>query len=429
MSGIATLSSVVGEMTRPHPILWLRAHERGADALLAIGITALAVTFHVLHLDPSGDYREPSWWTPPLVIASTFPILWRRTHPIPSALFVVSAQLISAFLDVDDNFLGVVISAYSLGAHTVGSLRTKAAAAVATALGVLFLTGLSIGELDIGTFITTTVILITAFVLGDNLRQRREKADGLVERAERAEREQVLLAEQHVHAERSRIARELHDVVAHSVSVMVIHAAAARRNLASSPDVAATALSNIEATGRQTMNELRGILGVLRADLDSTAPRAPQPTMTELDALVTAADDLPIDLHITGRLDDLASSVTLTGYRIVQEALTNIRRHGGPITQVVVQVVRTESILEMTITDDGRGAAADDRGDGFGVIGMHERVGALGGVVTAGPRLGGGWKVHMILPLEVTALRAVLAPLENIAAPIAVQAGQTGQSR
>ncbi len=399
MSGIATLSSVEILMPRPRPFLWLREHERSADAILAVVVTAIMVIFHVLDLDPESDYRDPSWWTLPFVIASTFPILWRRTNPIPSALVVISAQIVSALLDIDDSFVGVLIVAYSLGAHTAGRSRTSAVAAIATALGLLFLAGLAVGELDISTLISTPVVLVTAFVLGDNLRQRRDKAIELVERAERAEREQVLIAEQQVNAERGRIARELHDVVAHSVSVMVINAAAARRNLASSPEVAATALTNIEETGRQTMNELRGILGVLRANVDGSAPLAPPPKLTDLHLLVTAADDLPIDLHVAGRLDDLAPSVTLTGYRIVQEALTNIRRHGGPVTTVVLRVVRTESTLEVTVTDDGRGAAADDREAGFGVVGMRERVGALGGTVSAAPRGGGGWRVHMTLPL------------------------------
>ncbi len=184
----------------------------------------------------------------------------------------MAAQVITAFLHIDGTgFLGVLIGLYSVGAHSVGPRRARAVLCMAVAISVLFVLGIVVEELDIGQFISSTVFLVTAFVLGDNLRRRREKPDSLVERAERAEREHALIAQQQVTAERTRIARELHDVVAHSVSVMVIQAAAARRNLHDAPDVAATALGNIEDTGRQTMTELRGILGVLRSENDDDA--------------------------------------------------------------------------------------------------------------------------------------------------------------
>ena len=389
-------------VTRPHPIQWLRDHQRAADALLAAFITVAAVTFHVLDLDTTEDYRPPSWWTTLLVIASTLPIVWRRSFPIRSGLFVVAAQIITAFLDIDGTgFLGVLIGLYSIGAHSSGPRWARALWSIGAALIVLFLLGVANDEVDIGGFISSAVFLVTAFVLGDNLRRRREKADSLAERAERAEREQALIAQQQVNAERTRIARELHDVVAHSVSVMVIQAAAARRNLHNAPDVAATALGNIEDTGRQTMTELRGILGVLRSDNDDAA-RAPQPTLADLDALVQSSGDLPISLSVTGDMADLAPSITLTGYRVVQESITNVRRHAGPVVAVDVVVERTSDTLGITVTDDGRGAAADDCGTGYGVVGMRERAAALGGTATAGAQSGGGWRVAVSLPTSPT---------------------------
>jgi signal transduction histidine kinase len=390
-------------MTRPHPISWLRSNERFADAILAVVMTALAVSLHLLQIDDGTDqtFREPTWWTTLFVIGSVLPIALRRTQPIRSGLFIVAVQIVTALLDIDGTgFLGVVIALYSLGAHTSGPRRTNAVAAIAAGIGLLFVSGLVADEVMFSDLVGSVIVLITAFVLGDNLRRRRDKADALAERAERAEREQALIAQQQVNAERTRIARELHDVVAHSVSVMVIQAAAARRSLASSPESAEAALVNIEDTGRQTMNELRGILGVLRKDVDDDA-RAPQPTLAELPAFADAATDLPIELVVDADsdLDNLPGSVTLTGFRVVQEALTNVRRHAGPVTRVGVAVRRTPEHLEITVADDGRGAAADDLGPGFGLVGMRERVAAVGGTVSAGAQQGGGWRVHMVLPL------------------------------
>lgn len=388
-------------MTRPHPITWLRSHERKADAILAVLVTLLAVTFHLLEINGSSEhtFRTPSWWTTLLVVGSVLPIAFRRTHPIRSGLVVVAVQIVAALLDIDGTaFLGIVIALYSIGAHSSGRGRTNAVVAITISVVALFVAGFIAAEVVVGDFVFSAVVLVTAFVLGDNLRRRREKADALVERAERAEREQALIAQQHVAAERTRIARELHDVVAHSVSVMVIQAAAARRSLTASPKSAEIALANIEDTGRQTMNELRAILGVLRKDVDDDS-HAPQPTLSELHALIAASADLPITLDVDGLLDGLPQSATLTGYRIVQEALTNVRRHAGPVTSVGVMVNRTPERLDIVIVDDGRGAAADDLGPGFGVVGMRERVAALGGKVSAGAQQGGGWRVQMSLPL------------------------------
>jgi signal transduction histidine kinase len=400
---MAVISETSAAISRP--IGWLRTHERAADALLAILITSLSAAFHLLDLDTDGKFRSPTWWTTLLIIASVLPVAWRRVAPIPSGLFVVGAQIAAALLDIDGaGFLGVIIALYAIGAYSTGQIRTNALWTIAVALALLFITGVAVGELDIGSFLTSTIVLVTAFVLGDNQRRRREKADSLIERAERAEREHALIAQQQVSAERTRIARELHDVVAHSVSVMVIQAAAARRNLATSPDVATVALDNIEATGRQAMNELRGILGVLRTDSASgTDRRSPQPTMAEVAMLIESANDLPLTESITGDLDGLSASVTLTGYRMLQEALTNVRRHAGPVTDVRLTIRHADGHLSIVVTDDGRGAAADDLGPGYGIVGMHERAMAIGGSVTVGPRAGGGWRVQISLPTAPSA--------------------------
>jgi signal transduction histidine kinase len=389
---------------RPHPVRWLRDHPTQADATLAVMLTTMALVFHLADFEHNDtEYVDPSWWTVILVFGSVFPIAWRRSHTVAATVAVVLFQVTAAFADVDGGgFVGVTVALYSLGAHSTGPVRLRVLTLVTASIGVLFVVGLLVGELDVGSAVFSTVILVTAFVLGDNLRGRRDAAVALEERANRAERERELIAQREVNAERSRIARELHDVVAHSVSVMVIQAAAARRSLPSSPVHAEQALTNIEDLGRQTMNELRGILGVLRRSSDGHGDpsRSPQPSLSQIETLVGMSDDLPIALSVSGDLDDLPNSITLTGYRVIQEALTNIRRHAGPVTSVEVWVDRRLDALTIRILDDGRGAAADDVGPGYGILGMRERVAAVGGTVDAGSRPGGGWRVAVSIPTE-----------------------------
>lgn len=393
---------------RPTPIRWLRTHPVQADLILATLLTALALTVHLAELDTTEDYTEPAWWTVPLVFASVFPIAWRRSHPIGSAAVVIAAQVVAEFADIDGSgFIGVLVALYSVGAHSTGTGRARLLVASSVAIGVLFVAGLLVDELDVGGFVSSIIVLVTAFVLGDNLRRRRAAADALQERLVRAERERELVAQQRVTAERTRIARELHDVVAHSVSVMVIQAAAARRSLATSPENAELALANVESTGRQTMDELRGILGVLRRTSDEHADNGapdrsrtlqPQPGLSDIEALVAATDDLPVTLTMSGEFDDLGSGADLTAYRIVQESLTNIRRHAGPVSAVSIDIEGTDAGVELRIVDDGRGAAADADAPGYGLVGMQERVEAIGGDLAVGWRVGGGWSVTAHLP-------------------------------
>jgi signal transduction histidine kinase len=395
----------------PHPIEWIRAHPLAADALFAALLTGISLAFHLFDSDAAPDriITEPTWWTVPLVVLAVAPIAWRQAHPIAVTMVVTVAQVVASFADVfGPEFLGVVIALYSLGAHATGRRRTHALITVAALTSTLFFAGLLVEELTVGLLLSTTILLITAFVLGDNLRRRRDAADALQERLERAERERELMAREHVHAERARIARELHDIVAHSVSAMVIQAGAARRNLAHSPESVEAALRNIEHAGREAMNELRSVLGVLRRSetegtIDVGADRgrsaaAPQPTLADVAKLVESATDLPITTSIDAEWGDLASGTDLTGFRIVQEALTNVRRHAGPVTAVTVEVRRGDNDVTIEVCDDGRGAAADDVGPGYGILGMRERVEAVGGEMSAGWLAGGGWRVSATLP-------------------------------
>ena len=239
------MASVAIVMYPPHPVQWLRAHPRRADALLTVLVVAVALATHLWGTSSVADPSEPdpAWWTVMVVLVGTVPIYWRRTQPLVAGLVVVTAEVTGLYLGLSGMpFLGSVIVVYSIGAYTVGLQRTRVMTAITALVVALFVAGWADGLQLLDEFISTGVLLVTAFVVGDNLRRRRQHVTDLAERAERAEREQGLLAEQRVTAERTRIARDLHDVVAHSVSVMVIQAAAARRNLATDPEAAADAL-------------------------------------------------------------------------------------------------------------------------------------------------------------------------------------------
>ncbi len=389
-------------MSTPHPVRWLREHPRAADGLLAVVVTATAVVAHVVgdaKADQS-DVIDPTWWSTILAALTAAPIAWRRVRPLETGLVVVAAQVVALAAGVwGAAFAGSGIAIYSIGAHAAGRARTRVLIAITAMIVLLFVAGWIDGQALVDEFVSTAVVLVTAFVVGDNMRRRRQHVDALAERAERAEREQELVAEHRVSAERTRIARELHDVVAHSVSVMVIQAAAARRNLDAAPDRARAALTNIEQTGRATMVELRGLLGVLRDHREPSTDLAPQPTLDDLSRLVAADHDLPIRLQVDGEVHDLPPGVTLTAYRLLQEALTNVRRHAGSVEHVDVRMRRSCDRLDLAVTDDGRGAAADHGTPGYGIVGMRERVSALGGVMEAGPHRGGGWRVAVSLPL------------------------------
>ncbi|WP_329554349.1 sensor histidine kinase [Streptomyces sp. NBC_00696] len=254
-----------------------------------------------------------------------------------------------------------------------------------------------------------TVPFALAWVLGDSMRTRRAYFAQLEERAARLEKEREAQAKVAVAAERARIARELHDVVAHNVSVMVVQADGAAYVLDSAPDQAKKALETISSTGRQALAEMRRLLGVLRTGEHKEAGEyVPQPDVEQIDDLVEQCrtSGLPVDFKVEGTPRPLPSGVELTAYRIVQEALTNTRKHGGPNTGASVRLLYFDDGLGLLVEDDGKGAphelyeegGAD--GQGHGLIGMRERVGMVGGTLDAGPRPGGGFRISALLPLK-----------------------------
>jgi signal transduction histidine kinase len=395
--------------SRPHPILWFRRHPRVADALLAVVVAGLAIsviltnkpddTLSGLRIPRSADVLAVG-----LVTVGALSLIWRRVKPLPVLVVSLAMLILRERLNYPDggDSLAPIIAAYTVAVTT--DVRRRLAWIASSVLAVVtFFTLFDLGTITtgnvVGSLVTNVIVFGTAFLLGDNMRQRRQRLVDLQQRNAFLEREQGLLADRAVVAERTRIARELHDVVAHSVSVMAIQAGGARRVVHTKPDLAVEALATIETTARQTLDELRDLLGVLRT-ADPTPENAPQPGISDLETLVHADPKLAVTLTVNGEQTSIPAMVDLSAYRIVQEALTNVRKHAGLTSAAVAVAIRyLPDSVEVEVVDDGRGAAANQSGGGHGLTGMRERAALCGGRLDAGPRQGGGWFVRATLPV------------------------------
>ncbi len=370
-----------------------------SDALIAI-VLATAAIGRLWGDSSTSFHKHANALTTILSALAALPLVWRRPNPIAVLAVVAPSAFLLEALGVDGpGGLAAVIAIYTLAAHTNGNQRAIAAKLLAVG-GVATLTvGYAIHNIAVGNLISAVLLSIGAFILGDNMQRRRLHFADLAERAERHDRERELMARQRVHDERSRIARELHDVVAHSVSLMIIQAGAARRSINTAPLQAESALRELESTGRQAMDELRRVLGVMRTG-DDVQGLAPQPSLDSVRLLIENDPSLPVELDEIGTPpDEVPSSVGLSMYRVVQEALTNVRKHAGQVRKVNVDLIYGPDNVVVQITDDGRGASVANNADGHGLVGMRERMALCGGTVTAGPRVGGGWQVRATAPL------------------------------
>ena len=360
----------------------------------------------------------------PLVIALAVPVVFRRAYPVAAFAAAIAVGALQVLINSKPNptDLAIVILLYTLAAYTLRriSIAGLAICLAGSAAAVLrwMPDRLSMWDsLLVGSIMFAGPSLI-AWVFGDSMRYRRAYYTNLEDRAARLEAERDIQAQIAAAAERARIARELHDVVAHNVSVMVVQADGASYALGSDPDRARQALAAIAATGRQALAEMRRMLGVLRRDEDGTEPgRAPLPGIGQLGELLeqTRATGLAVSFTVEGVPQPLPDGAALAAYRIVQESLTNTRKHGGPRATAEVTLRYLEDALLLRITDDGRGAAAASDGAGHGLTGMRERVAVYGGWVQAGPRPSGGYHVTALLPL--------VAPAPQAAYPDASRAG------
>ena len=250
----------------------------------------------------------------------------------------------------------------------------------------------------IGNFVFSSIAFTIAWTIGFLVSRKFHEADLARERALKAEQEREVRARLAVSDERARIARELHDVVGHSVSVMTVQASAARRLLRPHQEKEREALLVVEQTGREALAEMRRLVGVLRRPEEAPA-LAPQPSLEQIERLVESAREagLPVDLRIEGDPVQLPAGVDLTAYRLVQEGLTNAINHArAQKAEVVVRYA--DGHVELTVSDDGRGGG-DGGGGGHGLVGMRERVSVYGGELDAGPRAEGGFRLRARLPV------------------------------
>ncbi|PWI13317.1 two-component sensor histidine kinase [Streptomyces sp. Act143] len=346
-------------------------------------------------LVPDAEGVVPPW---PLIVLSALPLVVRRRYPLAVFGIVVSAVLSIGEEASWINVLTCVIGAYTAvmySRYRVGSMA--ALVLVAVLAGVTFRGT----EPILPGWTSPAVVLLVAGVLAGVVRfWQRRTADGR-ERFERLERDQQEATRRAVAEERARIAAELHDVVTHNVSVMVIQAGAARKVMDTEPERSKEALLAVEAGGRAAMAELRHVMGLLAApDPDRPEALEPQPGLAQLDALIVRvrAAGTPVGVAMSLPPEPLPSGVDLTAYRVVQEALTNTIKH-APGADASVTVGYSDDRLEIEVVDTGAvGDAARADGNGRGLIGLRERLAVYGGELAAGPTPAGGYRVRALVP-------------------------------
>ncbi len=367
------------------------------DALIVLG--AIGGTIEVVTTRGDVDSVDgPLWLLVAMVLLMTLPLLARRRLPFGAPAFVLVAAGVVSFFEGEAvpysfiTFLAVLTSAFLLA-----FLNDRREAL----LGLLIL--LSVGAVvtrndpdgAVGDYLFTGLIFTASWLAGYALNRRLAQASAIEEAARQREEE----ARWAVEEERSRIARELHDVVAHSVSVMTVQAGAVRRLLKPEQEREREALMIVEETGRQALTEMRRLLEMMRAEGESAA-LAPQPGIKTLERLVEHVREagMPVELTVQGEPVELPPGIDLSAYRIVQEALTNALKHAGPARAWVAVRYGVDEV-EVDVENDGR-TNGDGDPAGLGLVGMRERVALCGGSLEAGPRDGGGYRISARLPVR-----------------------------
>jgi signal transduction histidine kinase len=392
---------------------FIRRHPTWVDGfwgLVLLGLSAVSMS----NLDGAAHHHGSTGEVLALSAVLSVVVTLRRRMPEKMVLLAAAMGAVQLVLDIetavaDFAMLVIVYTVAAVGARWASRFALAGGLCAATVAQIRWPAQHSSVGGHIAVAVFQTVPFALAWVLGDSMRTRRAYFAQLEERAARLEKEREAQSKVAVAAERARIARELHDVVAHNVSVMVVQADGAAYVLDTTPDQAKKALETISSTGRQALAEMRRLLGVLRTgEHQEGGEYVPQPDVEQIEELVTQCRGagLEVDFRVEGTPRPLPSGVELTAYRIVQEALTNTRKHGGPDAGASVRLVYFDDGLGLLVEDDGNGAphelyeegGAD--GQGHGLIGMRERVGMVGGTLDAGPRPGGGFRISALLPLK-----------------------------
>jgi signal transduction histidine kinase len=398
-------------MRRERVDRWVREHPVAIDALLALAL----LIFPGLPTITTGFDYPTSWQA---VVATTLlltvPLAWRRTHPAASTA-VVYATAFAHFaggVSLVPSDVNVFVAVYSVAAY--GSRRVSRLGLGFALLGAGMVALSGSGSASSGSVVADLVIIgvmgggfvLATWVAGGLRGTRRAYLDALVERTRQLEVEREQQSRLAAAAERARIARELHDVVAHSLSVIIAQADGGRYAAQANPTAAVDALEVVATTGRTALIDMRRLLGVLR---DGEGPQhGPQPGFDAIPDLVSGVRDsgLQVSYATIGHPRPIGDAMGLAAYRIVQEALTNVLKHGGPAAQAAVRVTWAEDAVRLVVDDDGRGASATTDGRGQGLGGMRERAALYGGQVEAAPRPGGGYRVQAVLPYPAYPARA-----------------------
>lgn len=388
-----------------------KQRSRAFDIAVAVGLWVLSVAALFVFNPSSLDLRS-------LAILGAFsgiltlPLLFRRTHTVGMGIAMVAIFIVQAVVQfplIPANVsLVVVVHALARYAPRWASLAGLVTAYVGAILAfliydyMLFIGGMSV-LMRVMVWLLTVALITSAWLLGNVQRSRRALVNELTERARRLEFEQEQERALAAADERARIAREMHDIVAHSLSVIITQADGASYAAKTRPEIAVNTLHTISGAARESLGEMRRLLGVLRHD--DTAAMGPTPDIALLPTLVQEVEAAGLPVTLTGTEEAnskhrLPKGAELAVYRVVQESLTNVLKHGGPLASAQVVLEWEPSGLMIEVTDDGRGAGADPPSDGAGqgIRGMQERVALYGGSVVAQAKLGGGFAVHAWIP-------------------------------
>jgi signal transduction histidine kinase len=367
---------------------WRRVPPLVADVAM-VAVLAVVTVMSIV-VDDRADYTEHmSAWGWGLQATQLVPLVWRRRAPVVVVAIVGASALIYGSSNLPDP---AILFAPALAFYSVAAFRPRSVSVPCAAVMTVF-AGLALSlddQADAADVAINFFVGITAWVVGDTMRGQRERTALLAARHEDE-------AERAAADERVRIARDLHDIVAHHISVIVVQAEAAQEVLGADPARAEGAMATVADTARTALGELRRALGVLRSDTG----RAPQPELAGVADLVASVRQagLAVDVRTTGPARPVDGVVGVTAYRVVQEALTNVLRHAHA-QRAQVDLVFDDGSLVVTVVDDGEGASADGEGPpGQGLVGMRERVAAVGGDLATGPGAAGGFTVRARLPL------------------------------
>jgi signal transduction histidine kinase len=372
----------------------------GFDALI-VALTGAAMLEAVLRRGDEDAPQTTLWFVIPAIAVLVLPLFARRRHPFAAAAAYWLIAVVLSF--VDGRLVTSMTSIFVLGmaaSYLLGNLRDARQAwmGLAVTVGGAATVVYNIPDYKTGELIFIPLLFAICWLAGFALRERAEQAEAAEFRASLAERERETAARIAVAEERARIARELHDIVAHAVSVMVLQVGAVRHNLPDELESDSEALRGVERTGRTALTEMRRLLGAMRREEDGVE-LAPQPGLDSLDALLEEVGraGLPVRLHIGGERVPLSRAVDLSAYRIVQEGLTNAIKHARA-TRADVTLRYEPDELEIEVRDDGQGTATSD-GLGHGLVGVRERVKIYGGEMSAGAVPEGGFVLRTRLPL------------------------------